>query len=206
MFDGRNAKEEINIVNTGKDTATYSISFLQYRMQEDGSFQQISSPDSGQLFADPYLRIYPRKVTLAPREAQVVSLQCRRTADMQPGEYRSHLYFRSEKNIQPLGQETAVQDPGKLKIELIPIFGISIPILIQSGNVHAIATLSSAKLETAADQSQFVTTTLTRQGNMGLYGDISIEFIPDTGTAEEVAKLSNVGVYTTCLLYTSRCV
>jgi len=103
VFEGNKQKETLNLVNTGKDTSTYSISFLQYNMKEDGSFVIIEKPDSGQLFADPYLRIFPRQVTLAPGEPQVIMLQCRRKADMLAGEYRSHLYFRAEKNYKPLG-------------------------------------------------------------------------------------------------------
>jgi P pilus assembly chaperone PapD len=97
VFEGSKQKEEVNLVNTGKDTATYSISFVQYNMKEDGSFVLIEKPDSGQMFAEPFLRIFPRQVTLAPGEPQVIIVQFRRKPDMADGEYRSHLYFRSEK-------------------------------------------------------------------------------------------------------------
>ena len=68
VFEGNKQKEEVSLVNMGKDTATYSISFIQYNMKEDGSFVLIDKPDSGQMFAEPYLRIFPRQVTLAPGE------------------------------------------------------------------------------------------------------------------------------------------
>ncbi len=55
VFEGNKQKEALNLVNMGKDTATYSISFIQYNMEEDGSFIVIETPDSGQMFADPYL-------------------------------------------------------------------------------------------------------------------------------------------------------
>ena len=51
VFEGDKQKEDLSLVNIGKDTATYSISFLQYDMKEDGSFVQIDKPDSGQKFA-----------------------------------------------------------------------------------------------------------------------------------------------------------
>ena len=38
VFEGRKLKEELNLVNTGKEIATYSVSFVQRRMHEDGSF------------------------------------------------------------------------------------------------------------------------------------------------------------------------
>src|SRR4249920_2293167 len=52
VFEGGKKTEVITLSNTGKDTAKYSISFVQIRMNEDGSFENISQPDSGQMFAD----------------------------------------------------------------------------------------------------------------------------------------------------------
>ena len=147
MFEGNKQKETLNLVNMGKDTATYSISFVQYNMKEDGSFVIIEKPDSGQMFADPYLRIFPRKVTLAPGEPQVIMLQCRRKTDMPAGEYRSHLYFRAEKNYKPLGMKNAADDTALLSVQLIPVYGIRIPVIIRSGAVNVNATLSDLKLD-----------------------------------------------------------
>src|SRR5664279_5625965 len=87
VFEGNKQKEEISLVNMGKDTATYSISFVQKNMREDGSFVLIEKPDSGQMFAEPYLRIFPRTVTLAPGEPQVIIVQFRRKPGMADGEY-----------------------------------------------------------------------------------------------------------------------
>lgn len=196
VFENNKQKEEINLVNIGKDTATYSISFVQYNMKEDGSLTIIEKADSGQMFADPYLRVFPRKITLAPREPQVVSLQCRRSADMAPGEYRSHLYFRSEKNNKPLGAENTGADTAKLKIQLIPVFGLSIPAIIRSGDVAASAGLTNLKLATLPDFTQALNMTITRTGNSSVYGDIVIQFVPIKGKPVEIGRLNSVGVYT----------
>src|SRR3954451_16837434 len=63
IFDATKRSAELNLVNIGKDTATYLISFTQNRMKDDGSFENISSPDPGQNFADKNLRFFPRTVT-----------------------------------------------------------------------------------------------------------------------------------------------
>src|SRR5665647_1608073 len=148
VFEGNKQKEELNLANRGKDTAIYSISFVQKRMNENGSFVNIVDADSGQMFSDPYLRIFPRQVTLAPGEAQVVALQFRRKPDMVAGEYRSHLFFRSEKNYTPLGIEDVEKDSTTLSVQLIPVFGMSIPIIIRTGAVNVSAALSDFKLNT----------------------------------------------------------
>lgn len=193
VFEGRKQKEELNLVNTGNQTSTYSMSFVQRRMNEDGSFEIIKVPDSGQLFADPYLRIYPRQVTLNPGEGQVVLLQIRRKANMQDGEYRSHLYFRSEKDYTPLG--TIKKDTLKtLSVEVIPTFGISIPIIIRSGIVNASASLTNLKIENK--ESPTLTFILNRTGNISVYGDLKVEFIPAKGKSYPLASVKGVAVYT----------
>lgn len=48
VFDGSRRVMELNLANTGQDTARYNISFVQYRMTEDGDFEEITEPDPGQ--------------------------------------------------------------------------------------------------------------------------------------------------------------
>lgn len=196
IFDNKKQKETLNLVNTGKDTATYSISFLQYNMKEDGSFELIENQDSGQMFADPYLRIFPRKVTLAPREPQAIMLQYRRKANMLDGEYRSHLYFRAEPDNKPLGIiSSSTEDTTELQVKLVPVFGISIPIIIRSGEVNAGATLSNLALETLQGV-QYLKLTINRTGNISLYGDIVIDYFPLQGRPYEIGIVKGLGVYT----------
>jgi P pilus assembly chaperone PapD len=38
VFEGRNRIEQVILSNTGKDSATYNISFVQYRMNDFGEF------------------------------------------------------------------------------------------------------------------------------------------------------------------------
>jgi len=196
VFEGTKQREELNLVNIGNDTAVYSISFLQYDMREDGSFITLEESDSGHMFADPYLRIFPRTVTLAPREPQVIMLQCRRKPDMKTGEYRSHLYFRAEKNPEPLGLQNASSDTSSLKVQLIPIFGLSIPIIIRSGEVSVSSSLSDLKLETKPDSMQFLNLSINRNGNISVYGDLSVQFIPQHGKPYEIGSVKGIGVYT----------
>src|ERR1700733_5980673 len=50
VFEGAKKSQEINLANVGKDTATYEVSVKDIRMNEDGSFTEITEPDSGQNF------------------------------------------------------------------------------------------------------------------------------------------------------------
>lgn len=196
VFEGHKQQENLNLANIGKDTAIYSISFVQKNMKEDGSFVPVEKTDSVQMLAEPYLRIFPRKVTLAPRESQVIRLQYRRKPDMIAGEYRSRLYFRSEKNYKPLGMGNAERDSTTLSVQLIPIFGMSIPIIIRTGSVNASAALSDLKLDIQQNTIQNLKLTIHRTGNISLYGDIIIQYVPTRGKPYQVGIVAGVGVYT----------
>lgn len=196
VFEGNKQKELLNLVNTGKDTTTYSVSFVQKNMKEDGSFVDIEQAEPGQQFADPYLRIFPRQVTLAPQEAQTVMLQYRRKADMIAGEYRSHLYFRSERSYAALGDKSMDKDVKSVSVQLIPIFGMSIPVIIRTGETDVTASLSDLKLQTQEQMAQYLSFTINRTGNISLYGDIKVQFMPEKGKAYDIANLNGVGVYT----------
>src|SRR6202042_3736662 len=64
IFEGSKRYEELNLANTGKDTAHYVISLMHIRMKEDGGFEEIDKPDSGDNFADRFIRFFPHSVIL----------------------------------------------------------------------------------------------------------------------------------------------
>jgi len=196
VFEGNRDRQEITLANTGSDTARYTVSFLQYRMNEDGSFTQITEPDPGQLFADPYLRYFPRTFTLAPGESQVLRMQVRRTPGMVPGEYRSHMYFRAVPEERPLGEDELLPDTTAIGIRLTPIFGISIPVILRIGEVNATVTLSDIQVEKKNDGTHWLNVTFNRSGNQSVYGDLIVEHATGTGDPVQVGIVRGIAVYT----------
>ena len=195
MFDGTKRTEELNLGNIGKDTATYVISMIHIRMKEDGSFEQISQPDSGQYFADNHLRYFPRRVTLAPNESQMVKLQLVKTNEMKPGEYRSHLYFRAIPKEKPLGEVDPGKDSG-IKISIVPVFGISIPTIIRVGESTAEVKVTDVSLTVGADSVPNLKFLFLRSGNMSVYGDITVDHIAPDGKITQVSTVKGLAVYT----------
>ena len=197
VLDGRTRSVDLSLANIGKDTATYTISFVQVRMTEDGGFETITEPDEGQKFASPYLRFFPRSVTLSPDEVQTVKIQATRTRELEPGEYRSHMYFRAVPKENPLGEEPAEpQDPSSISIKLVPVFGITIPVIIRIGDTSANVTLSDLSLNFEKDTIPRLGFTFNRTGNSSVYGDIAIDHISSQGTVTRVGIANGVAVYT----------
>lgn len=195
VFENGKVKENLNLTNIGQDTAIYLISYIQNNMLPDGSFKQIENPDTLTTKVDKFVRIVPRKVTLPPGQSQTVSLQFRKTADMKIGEYRSHLYFRAEKDVTALGMGTAQTDSGKMSVSITPIFGISIPVIIREGNLNYKISLSDVAY-TPADSVSLLSVKINRTGNRSSYGNLKVDFVPNSGVSYTVAQANGVGVYT----------
>ncbi|MDX9946545.1 MAG: hypothetical protein RBS38_04200 [Bacteroidales bacterium] len=197
VFEGATRTVDINLANTGNDSATYAISLVQIRMLENGGFETITEPDPGQMFADRFVRFFPRSVTLGPNEAQVVKVQLYRTSELQTGEYRSHFYFRAVPEKQPLGEiSTPVADTSTFSVRLTPIFGITIPVIIRSGETMAGVTLSGLDLTIVNGNIPRLSFVFNRTGNMSVYGDITVDHISTQGKITRVGVANGVAVYT----------
>ncbi len=61
VFEGSKRSQEINLANVGKDTASYTISMLDYRMKEDGGFEEITVPPTpkAKILQDRSCAIFP---------------------------------------------------------------------------------------------------------------------------------------------------
>lgn len=195
VFDGTRRSIDLNLANIGKDTATYAISMVQIRMKEDGGFETITEPDPDQNFADQNLRFFPRSVTLAPNEAQVVKVQLLKTNQLAPGEYRSHFYFRSVPKIKPLGEEDTVKDTTTISVRLTPVFGITIPAIIRVGESTTKVTLSDLAVNVSEDATTTLSLKFNRAGNFSVYGDLSVDYVSPQGTLTRVGAANGIAVY-----------
>ncbi|MDF1560241.1 MAG: fimbria/pilus periplasmic chaperone [Bacteroidales bacterium] len=197
VFEGNKRSADLNLANIGDDTATYVISLIQIRMTENGGFETITEPDEGQRFASPYLRYFPRMVTLGPNEAQTVKLQVTRGSSLEPGEYRSHLYFRSVPAEKPLGEEEeAIVDPSSISVRLTPIFGITIPAIIRIGKPTVSVTIDDAELKLENEAVPRLKIILSRTGNYSVYGDLTVDHVSPAGTVTRAGMANGVAVYT----------
>ncbi len=196
VFEGNKSSQEINLANTGQDSATYSVSFVQYRMTENGSFEQIEEPDPGQLFASKMIRYFPRSVTLAPGEAQMVRMQLRRSGNTQPGEYRSHMYFRAVPKESALGLEDQLEDTTAIGIRLTPIFGITIPVIVRTGDPEVALSINTLSVENANDSTTLLNLVFNREGGKSVYGDLTVDYKPGSGASIQVGLVRGIAVYT----------
>jgi hypothetical protein len=136
-------------------------------------------------------------VTLGPNEAQTVKIQLVRSGTLEPGEYRSHLYFRAVPKAKPLGEEEeALPDQSSISVKLIPVFGITIPAIIRVGQPEVTVTLSDLALTFAGDTMPRLKMTFNRSGNFSVYGDLVVDHVSDQGKRTRVGMANGFAVYT----------
>lgn len=196
VFEGSKRSLDLNLANTGADTATYAISVVQIRMTDEGGFETITEPDPGQRFADRNIRFFPRLVTLGPNEAQVVKVQVVRSNELTEGEYRSHFYFRAVPKATPLGEKQTITDTTTISVVLTPVFGITIPVIIRVGESTARVSLTDLAFELDENSNPSIKLVFKRTGNMSVYGDLTVDHITEQGTVTRVGIANGVAVYT----------
>ena len=197
VFEDNERSKKLILINTGKDTATYVISWVHYFADENGKFHRTETPQHGQYFANEFIRFFPRKFTLPPNEPQTLRMQLRRSAAMPDGEYISHLYFRAEnknqynKDAQLLASGNDGANP-EFKIELIPIYGITIPVIVQHGEVNATTTIQELKLNPDNRTLNFV---IQREGNISVNGNLKVFHHHPDGEVTLLKEMNSATVF-----------
>ena len=135
-------------------------------------------------------------LSLPPNEAQVVKIQLIKTNHMSPGEYRSHIYFRAVPAEKPLGEKEVLKDTTSISIKLVPIFGITVPVIIHVGESTAKVSISDVSFEMVNDTMPILKMAFNRTGNMSVYGDIAIDYISPQGKVTRVSFVQGMAVYT----------
>lgn len=188
LFDGRERSVEVTLINRGNQSATYRISFQNLRQTADGDYQTIERPEDLQPLEKPaesLLRYSPRQVTVEPGKPQSIRVMLRKPADLPAGEYRSHLLFQQlpppdvGQSIEPgLGKD-------QMSVKLIPLVGVSIPVIVREGQTQATAKLVDARIAEVdpevTSSSALLEVKIQREGNASVRGDLEARFVPAGG-------------------------
>src|SRR5674476_1416797 len=81
-----------------------------------------------------------------------------------------------------------------ISIKIIPVFGISMPVIIQVGKSSASVNFSNTSVQIVNDTTTMLTGTFNRTGNMSVYGDISVDYISIQGKTSRVGLFNGIAV------------
>ena len=190
VLDGRRGTELI-LNNIGDEPATYRLSVEFRRMRPDGTLAEVAEPTAQEKAAADMIVYAPRRVTLAPREPQAIRIAARAPQGLPDGEYRVHLLLRAIPEPKPVVPASA-EPPKGLQLQLIPIYGVTIPVIVRLGNLDAKAGITNVKLE-SRDGKPTVGLDLSRTGSRSTYGEVRVL---KAGVKAPVAVAKGVAVYT----------
>ena len=199
VFDERTRSAKVTLLNTGTEAASYRATFVRREMNEDGSFMDVEAGVKGN-YSDEMIRYSPRQVTLPPGQSQVVRLMLRKPRDLAAAEYRSHMLFQALPEPKNNDIDQAENDnPEAIVIEITPLIGITIPIIVRHGNLNATVTLTDPQFIPANKDKikPRLKLNILRDGNRSVYGDFKVTYTPEgQQSGLVVAQAKGVGVYT----------
>jgi hypothetical protein len=193
VLDGRKGAEVI-LNNIGEEPATYRVSIEFRRMTEDGGLADVTEPTAQDKIAEDMIVYAPRRVTLVPHQPQSIRIAARAPQGLPDGEYRVHMLFRAIPPANPVVAASASTDdaPKGLHFQLIPVYGVTIPVIVRFGNLDATAGIANVKLDSAAGKSA-VDLDLSRSGKRSTFGEVRVL---KAGVKNPIAIQRAVAVYT----------
>ena len=199
IFDERTRSAKVTLLNTGTEAASYRATFVRREMKQDGGFLDVEAGVKGN-YSDEMIRYSPRQVTLPPGQSQVVRLMLRKPRDLAAGEYRSHMLFQALPEPKSNDIDQAESDnPDAIVIEITPLIGITIPIIVRHGNLKATVTLTDPQFIPANKDKikPSLKLNILRDGNRSVYGDFKVTYTAEgQQSGLVVAQAKGVGVYT----------
>ena len=190
ILDGRKGTE-IVLNNLGEEPATYRISVEFRRMMPDGNLEDVAEPNEREKAAADMIVYAPRRVTLAPNQPQSIRLAARPPQGLPDGEYRVHLLFRAIPPARPVTPASAEKVEG-LQFKLIPVYGVTIPVIVRLGNLDARAGIAHDTLGDK-DGKRAVELDLSRSGSRSTFGEVRVL---KPGVKDPIAVQRAVAVYT----------
>ncbi len=196
VFEGPKRSDVITIMNNTAKEQTYRLGWRHYRMDEKKSLIWIKEGDSSGdeiKWADGMIRYAPRRVTVPPGASQQIRILLRRPRDLEPGEYRSHLWIITETEAEKFSEDEKPRAGGQsFKLTMQP--AITLPVFVRHGDLTASASITDVQLSKTEGGSS-IGFVLHREGNRSLYGDIKI--ICTGGGQEYVASHTRgLAIYT----------
>lgn len=180
VFEKGGRSETLFVFNHGDSPATYKIELIDRMMTKDGRLLPVTEaledpalepavPDVHS--AKDFIVYTPRRITLAPNESQTIRVQALRPAGLADGEYRTHLTVTAvpPEDTGVTAEQLSQTSKGELAIRIVPVFSLSIPLIVRQGPTDIRALIENAEVLSGAVNAEIV-----RLGANSVYGDIEV--------------------------------
>ena len=210
-FDRNTRSATVYIFNQGTAPATFDISVVDRVMLPDGEIRAASeaaaAPEQKQIAdrlqsARQLVVATPPRATLAPGKGQTIRLRVAPPPAGATGEYRSHLTVTTipARDAGLTAEQAANQRPGELSFRIQSVFGLSIPLIVRTGEVDARGAIENVAVTYAnispdgvapPRRTPVLSFDITRAGSNSLYGNVEVQ---GSGQAP-IGLARGIGVY-----------
>lgn len=173
ILDGRRGTEVI-LSNIGSEEATYRIGLELRRMAANGRLVPVEKSEANDTeeAALGMLRYAPRRIALPPGQPQSVRIAARPGAELPDGEYRVHMSFKAIPKVREV-TNAPQPNPSGVSVQLTPIYGVTIPIIVRHGRVQAQVAINQPRVIQTVD-GPMLALTLSRNGASSTYGELRV--------------------------------
>ncbi len=190
VIEPKERTDVVSIANQSDRERKYEMIAVDQVMNENGVTQR---KDTFQYSAKRMLRFVPQRVTLKPGERQIVRIMARRPADLDDGDYHSHLLFREVPNkdetAELAGKQSDVQvktgaAAKTLSFNIGTYFGVAIPIIVQKGEIESGIEMGQIEVAPRSDgKVLFASVPFIRSGNSEASGFLKVYIQDASGEA-----------------------
>lgn len=200
-LDASERAASVYVFNQGDAPATYTVELVDRIMQPDGqivALADLTTPSPLGTSAADFIQYTPRRVTLQPRESQVIRIRVRPPATGAAQEYRTHLTVTAlpPEDSGFTAAQAAAPGTDEVALQVVALFSVSIPLILREGDVDARAGIDGivllAPVEGAPNGA--IQLDLVRLGANSVYGDVQV--YAGQGSRERlVTAVRGVAVY-----------
>lgn len=192
FFEGSARSQELTIMNQSDKQQTYRLRLEDRRLKDNGEYEVITDP------ADPsaaaaMLRLSVRQVIVPARTSATVRVLLRKPAGQTAGEVRSHLVVTE---LPVTNAPVAASENSEISVAITTVFGISIPILVRTGETSARVSSVSAKRVAITDHPELenLDVQVNTEGNRSIFVDLRL-ISTRNRRAEPIATAKSFAIY-----------
>jgi P pilus assembly chaperone PapD len=188
ILDKDNPITSLVLRNTSDGAKTYRLEWEDKRVNAAGGYEPVEKGEDWPSAAD-MIRFSPRQITVGPGENQAVRLNFRPPANLEPGEYRSHLKLQVVAEVSEPASVVEMQSPDQegLAFKLFMQMSFSIPVIVRHELGQPTVKISDVKVQSAeSGKSMALGVTLERSGEASSYGKLVVEMQRDGASPVEL--------------------
>jgi P pilus assembly chaperone PapD len=199
ILSPRERAGQITLFNRGTGPAIYRVSLKDMAMTPAGSLVPADQADpalKAKLNSAGSLLIFsPKRVELAPGQSQVIRIAAKMSEIGTATEYRSNLVVSVEPSASAGFDisQAVTNNPKQLHLQIIPIFGISVPIFVRTSVAPPAAAWTAAALS-RTPQGYHLHAELQRKADHSVYGDVEVT-CDKAGKPVSLGQMRGIGVY-----------